>query len=237
MSATAAITCPNCENALNVPAQFFGKKIKCKHCGHTFVARGPNEQTAKPARAAKPVKPAAASPPPPPEPEPAPEKRPLWDDEDEEATGGMAKPLGVVEESDTPRCPDCAKELDPPDAKVCIHCGFNNVTRAKAYTKKVWAPTAEDWMLHLLPGIIALAIVIALIVFNIISIMQMRDWLDDTFLDMKELDAAGKKKYYVAPGAFIFFLAGISLLVFVPAAKFAFKRLVKEYRPKERVKL
>jgi ribosomal protein L37E len=228
----AAITCPNCEAALNVPAQFFGKKIKCKQCGHVFVAADPGKPAARPQ-----AKPVAISPPPPPPP-PEPEKRVLWDEEDEAATGGMAKPLGLVEDdSEIPRCPHCAKELDPPDAKVCIHCGFNNVTRAKANTVKVWAPTAEDWIRHLLPGIIALAVVIGLIVLNIVSAMNMRSWLEGSFLESDDKDASGRKKLYVAPGAFIFFLAAVSLMIFVPAAKFAFKRLVKEYRPTERIKL
>lgn len=226
MSTTAAITCPNCENSLNVPSQYFGKKIKCKHCEHAFVAKDPGEQPAK----AK-TKPAAASPPPPSE------MKPTWDEEDEAAAGGMAKPLGVIEEADTARCPHCAKELEPPDAKVCIHCGFNNVTRAKADTKKVWAPTFEDWMKHLLPGIVALSIVIGLIVLNTICAIRMREWLEGTFLEMEEKDAAGRKRMFVAPGAFIFFIAAISLVIFVPAAKFAYKRLVREYRPTERIKL
>jgi hypothetical protein len=240
MSATAAITCPNCDNPLNVPPQYFGKKIKCKHCGHAFVVQDPDEGT-KPTKPTKPAKPgakpaAATSPPPPPVPES--EMKPTWDAEDEEAAGGMAKPLAVVpDDTDVPRCPHCAQELDPPDAIVCVHCGFNNRTRAKADTKKVWAPTAEDWFMHLLPGIIALAIVIGLIVLNVISSMRMRDWLDDTFLEMDEKDAAGRKRFYIAPGAFIFFIAAVSLVIFIPAVKFAFKRLVREYRPTERIKL
>ena len=72
-------------------------------------------------------------------------------------------------------CPHCAKELDPPDAKLCIHCGFNSLTRTKAETKKVWAPTAEDWIMHLLPGIVAAIICITLIVLSIICYLRMRN--------------------------------------------------------------
>jgi hypothetical protein len=239
MSATAAITCPKCENALNVPTQYFGKKIKCRHCGHAFVARDPDDEPARPGKSAGPAKaarpgakPAAASPPPPP-----PSSKPVWDEEDEAAAGGMAKPMEVIAETDVPRCPHCAKELDPPDAKVCVHCGYNNVTRMKADTRKVWAPTAEEWIRHLLPGIVALAIVIGLIVFNIISAVSMREWLEGTFLERDEVDAAGRKRFFISPGAFIFFIAAVSLIILIPAAKFAFRRLVREYRPTERLKL
>jgi hypothetical protein len=231
MSSAVEMKCPNCEKALRVPPAVFGKKIKCKHCGHAFVVRDPEEEPAKPAKPTKPgAKPAAPAPPPPPAPAPA-KKSPFDDDDD-----GPLK-IEVVQESDAPRCPHCAKELDPPDAKVCIHCGFNNVTRAKAETKRVWAPTAEDWFQHLLPGIVSLLIVIGLIVWNIICINRMRDWLTDSFLEMEEKDAAGRTKFFIAPGAFIFFSLAVSLLAFIPAAKFAFKRLVKEYMPTEKVKI
>src|SRR5262245_14554709 len=216
MSSAVQMDCPNCEKSLKIPPAVFGKKIKCKHCGHAFVVQDPDAKPAKPA--------APASPPPPPT------KKPYDDDDDGPSN------IGVVEESDVPRCPHCAAELDPPDAVVCVNCGFNNVTRAKAETKKVWAPGFEDWFQHLLPGIIALAICIGLIVFNTISIMRMREWLEGSFLEMDEKDAAGRKRFYIAPGAFIFFFLVPSLAMFVPAIKFAFKRLVKEYMPPEKLK-
>jgi hypothetical protein len=215
------MNCPNCEKSLKIPPAVFGKKIKCKHCGHAFVVRDPDEKPAKPAKPAQP-----ASPPPP----PPPVKKPYEDDDEGPVN------ITVVEESDTARCPHCAKELDPPDAVVCIHCGFNNVTRAKAETKKVWAPSFEDWAQHLAPGITALSICIGLIVFNVNCILNMREWLAGSFLEMDEKDAAGRQRYYIAPGAFIFFFLIISIPAFIPAAKFAYKRLVKEYRPPEKAK-
>lgn len=227
MASAVEMACPNCEKALKVPAAVFGKKIKCKHCGHAFVARDPDE-----APAARPTKPAAkpaASPPPP---EPA-QKAPFLDDDDD----GPVKIEVMKDDLDVIRCPHCAKELDPPDAVVCVNCGFNNVTRAKAESKRVWAPTAEDWLKHLLPGIVALLIVIGLIVVNVISLLNMREWLAGTFLEMDEKDATGKNRFYISPGAFIAFIAGISVVVVVPAAKYAFRRLAKEYRPPEKVKL
>ncbi len=227
MSSPVEMECPSCGKVLKVPPAVFGKKIKCKHCGHAFVVRDPDEVPVKPAKkpGAKP-----ASPPPPPAPAPA-AKKPFEDDDE-----GPEKIEVIAEGDEVPRCPHCAKELDPPDAIVCIHCGFNNVTRAKAETKKVWAPGFEDWFQHLLPGIIALAICIGLIVFNIISIVRMREWLEGSFLEMDEKDAAGRKRFFISPGAFIFFFIVTSLPAFVPAAKFAYRRLVKDFRPPERIK-
>jgi hypothetical protein len=127
--------------------------------------------------------------------------------------------------------------LDPPDAIVCKECGFNNRTRAKAETKKIWAPSAEDWILHLLPGIIAASICIALIVWNIICYMNMREWMAGSFLEMDEVDATGQKRFYVRPGFFICLSLFVSILIFVPSVKLAYRRLYVEFTPPEQLKV
>jgi len=38
---------------------------------------------------------------------------------------------GVTETSLAPRCPHCAYELDPPDAKICLHCGYHMTKRRR----------------------------------------------------------------------------------------------------------
>lgn len=235
MSDTLAVPCPECDNTLKVPPQVLGKKIKCKHCGHAFVAQDPAAK-ARPAKAAAgkaAAKPAAA-----PKPEPPPEPKPkspfLEDDEDDDKN---PKPMGVLAEDEVPRCPHCAIELDPPDAVVCTNCGFNNRTRVKAETKKVWQPTAGDWAAHLAPGIIALLLLIGAVVLDIVCLMNMRDWLGGTFLEMDdEKDSQGRKKFFVPPGAFSVWIMVMSLAIIVPCGKFAYRRLVKNYRPEEQVK-
>jgi hypothetical protein len=231
MSATVEMKCPECDEPLRIPPSVFGKKIKCKFCQHAFVVKDPNpaskNKPGKPAKPGKPEdKPLAASPPPPPEPK----KSTSWDDDEDAAD------VNLIEEEDVARCPHCAKELEPPEATVCIHCGFNNRTRHKAETKTVWAPDAMDWFQHLLPGLLALALMISAIVLDIISIMKMREWLTGTFLESDDTDASGRKKMYVAPGAFIFLIIFLSLAIIIPCAKYAFKRLAIEYRPTDQVK-
>jgi hypothetical protein len=217
MSSPIDMKCPNCAKVLRIPPSVFGKKIKCKHCEHAFVVSDPNARSAMPN----------------PAPAPAAGRAPFLDDDDDGPST-----IDVISEGDEiPRCPHCAKELDPPDAIVCIHCGFNNITRAKAETKKVWAPSIEDWIKHLWPGITALSIVIGWIVFDIIALQRMREWLDGSFLEMEDTDAAGQKRYFVAPGFFIAVIWFASLVISVPAGKFAYRRLIKEFRPPERVKL
>ncbi|MBA2226165.1 MAG: MJ0042-type zinc finger domain-containing protein [Thermogemmata sp.] len=238
--------CPHCQTALRVPENVAGKRIKCSKCQQVFAvpARGASAEASqgqasprpaapaasRPSAAARPASPAASTPATAPESAPRP-KRP-FDDDDE----GVAQ-VGVVEEKDVPRCPHCAMELVPPDAIVCIHCGFNNRTRVKADTRKVYAPTFSEWAMHLAPGIIAVLVCIGLIVLNYITATNMRSWLEGTFLEMDEVDAAGRKRFYIAPGAFIFLIAFISLGIFVPCLRFALRRLFVEYRPPERLKL
>ena len=201
MSSPIDMKCPNCAKVLKIPPSVFGKKIKCKHCEHAFVVSDPNARPSKPGPA-----PSAPAP-------PHPEEPAFLDDDDD------GPKIEVVNEGDeVPRCPHCAKELEPPDAIVCVHCGFNNVTRAKAETKKVWAPSIEDWIKHLWPGITALSIVIGWIVFDIISLQRMREWLEGSFLEMEEKDAAGQKRYFVAPGFFIAVIWMASLVVMFPPA-------------------
>ena len=180
MPSVVEIPCPECEKVLKVPDTVFGKKIKCKYCTHAFVVERPlgREETDEAGREAvqarrRSVKPKKEEPKPAPkkeEPkkeEPAPYK--FQDDDDE---GAKPNPLGVIAEEDVPRCPFCAKELDPPDAVVCIHCGFNSMTRTRAESKKVWAPDTNDYINHLGPGVAALAIFIALIVLDIVCLTE-----------------------------------------------------------------
>lgn len=214
------IACPNCKKGIKVPVEFVGKKVKCKNCEKPFAVKAPAEtQTG--------AKPSAPPPPPP--------KKNRWDDEEDDETA--KKPMEVIAEDDDPRCPHCAELLDPPDALVCTTCGFNNRTRVKAETRKVWAPTFGDWASHLAPGVLALAIVIALIVVDAICFANMTEWLTGSFLQQDEKNLAGETKFFVPPAAFSVWIAVMSLIGIVPGAKYAWKRLVKEYRPEEQKKV
>jgi hypothetical protein len=226
-----------------VPESVFGKKIKCKHCAHAFVVEDPDEKPAKAkVKPSKPGAPAKAKKEPEPEkpkeePKPAPAPYKFQDDDDDEdVPGKAAKPIGLIAEEDVPRCPFCAQELDPPDAKVCLHCGFNNVTRTQAESKKVWAPDFNDYMNHLGPGIIALFISIGLIVLDIVCLVNMRDWLTGTFLQKEEKGADGDLAFYVRPGAFVTLIIAATIIPILRTGRFAIKRLAIDNKPMEQVK-
>lgn len=236
------IQCPECENPLKVPENILGKKIKCKQCGNAFVAKDPRAKPAKPGvTLSKPgagvkVKKEKEPEPEPPKPEPAPYKVQDDDDDDE---GAKPSALGLVDGGEEiPRCPFCAQELDPPDAIVCLACGFNNVTRVRAESKKVWAPDSSDWMAHLGPGVAALLGFVALVVLDIIVYLNMREWLEGSFLETDEPDVTdpSKKRMLVKPGAFITFVFAATILPIIGFARFAIKRLAIDYMPTERAK-
>ena len=242
MADTLDVKCPTCGKALKVPAALAGKKVKCKGCDTAFAVTAPAAKAgpkpaAKSAAAALAAggghgaKPAAK----PPEPE-KPKSPFLDDDEDEVDEQGRVKAMGVLKESDAPRCPHCTKELDPPDAVVCYHCGFNNQTRVKAETKKVIEATGGDWASHLAPGIVALLLAIGLIVVDVVCLLNISDWLEGSFLEQEEKDILGKKKMWVKPGAFVTLIIGFSLVAILPLGRFAFRRLVLNYKPEEKVK-
>lgn len=241
MATVSDIPCPSCEQTLKVPDTVFGKKIKCKHCGHAFVVEDPN---AKSARGVKPSKPGAATAKPrkeePKKEEPKKEeaKAPYKFVDDDDDDSAKPNPMGVIVEEDVARCPFCAKELDPPDAKVCLHCGFNNVTRTRADTKKVWAPDANDWMNHLGPGVIALIICITLIVIDILCLVNMRDWMTGSFLESETPDPTdpNRKAMHVKPGAFITLIWAATIMPILGTGRFAIKRLVIDNQPMEKVK-
>ncbi len=251
MAIVIDLPCPNCERTLKVPETVFGKKIKCKHCGEPFLVEPlDDEDEPKPKKkpAVQPSKPGGASvkakKEPVPEPKKEEPKKPdqpapykFQDDDDDDDKGAKPNPLGLIDEGEeVPRCPFCAKELDPPDAKVCIHCGFNNVTRTQAESKKVWAPDSNDWMTHLGPGIAAAVGAILLLVLNIVCFVNMRDWMTDTFLQKEEKDAQGEIAFFVKPGAFITFIIAATLLPLIGMTRFAIKRLAIDNKPTEKVK-
>ena len=226
------VSCPKCGKQLKVRAELEGKRVKCKDCQEVFAVT--SKKAASAAKAAKPAaKPAKPAPKAPPPPEPKP-KSPFMDEDDED--DGPAKPMVVVAGSDVPRCPHCADELDPPDAVICKHCGFNNVSRVKFELKKVIASTSSDWISHLTPGIIAALIAIGLIVTDIICAVNMRGWMEGSDLESDDKDLTGRKKMFVHPGAFIAFICAISLGIIVPATRFAIRRLVLNAKPEEKIK-
>jgi predicted Zn finger-like uncharacterized protein len=212
---TRSISCPQCQKAMKVPDEAVGKRVRCKACQHVFTVpdEGAPPVTAKPV-AAKPLppemqkKPVAAKPiappkseAPPPPPPPANEPIGFADDDDDEEGG---KEYGVTEDdTDVPRCPRCAKDLDPPDTKICLECGFDLVKRTRHRTKKVYATTGGDIFLWWLPAIIWIIVLLnglGVVIWG--WLMMTKIWTENEWLMQDEKNPlTDKKQFHVDPNA------------------------------------
>jgi hypothetical protein len=247
------IACPSCGKGMKVPAEVVGKVIRCKACSHTFTvadpAAKPRPAVAKPVPAkaapvkAKPVPPAAAK------------DGPIKFQDDAPAvpaaTGPakIVRPFDMVEEEnenpygvtkddlDVPRCPFCAGELDPPDTKVCLECGYNLLERKRHASKKVYETTAGDYFKHWLPAIAWIVVLLALFTLAIVSTLQMGDWLTGSFLEKDDKNPVTlQPEFYLPPFAFNLCTWVCTCFIFSLGIKFIVKRLIYNWRPTEVVK-
>ena len=150
--ATIDIACPNCGNTSKGPDTVRGKKIRCKNCEHVFVV---------------PAAGTVASPKPP---NPA-EQRTLPPRVEEDDDEVAKNPYGVVQENLAPRCPHCALPMDPPDAKICIHCGYHMVKRQRKERKITYERTFGDYVLWHLPTLACFIGIGILIAFDALCVV------------------------------------------------------------------
>jgi hypothetical protein len=209
---TRAVSCPNCQKEIQVPAEAAGKKIKCKACQHVFPVPAADAPTpaarAKPAAAkpaqAKPAQAKPASPPPPPAANaPIPFKD---DDEDEDVVGAKPKAYDVTADpdEDIPRCPFCAVDLDPPDTKICLNCGYDLTARKRHRTVKTYALTGGDifkwWLPAIIWGVVMLFCGSNVLYYFIVLPQTEESWRKDGFLvQEKENPLTKKKEFLVEP--------------------------------------
>jgi hypothetical protein len=216
MANAIILVCPECQKEMKAPAEVEGKKVRCKGCEHVFVARAGQS----PARAApaKPPQNKAAKGKSPPAKSAAPPPAASGDEDEYEGT-----PYGLTDTSLAPRCPECANELDPPDAVVCLHCGYNTITRQRAMTRKVYDTSAGNYFIWLLPGILCVIGVLCAIGFALWYVFKIEEAVNPEEFPGNLLSHSGIKLWVVIMCLFVMFYSG----------HFAFKRLVLNYKPPE----
>jgi hypothetical protein len=139
------------------------------------------------------------------------------EDEDEEEAGSY----GVTPEYLGPRCPDCANAMEEGDI-VCLHCGYNTVSRQKPRPRKVRDTTGWDIFVWLLPGILC-----ALLVFAMITAALL-------YIFLVDMDKLGDNWYFFLGHKMAKMWTCIVLIFFMwIAGKFAFRRLFINYWPPE----
>ena len=212
MSATdpIKITCPECKKVIAVPPDLLGKKVRCKGCSKVFEAQkpAPPKETAKPAEEDK-------------------KKQQAGDDPDDDG-----KAYGMHDTILQARCPNCAKELSSEDAVLCIFCGYNNLTRQIAQTRKTYDITGADIFFWNLPGIIGVVICLILLTFNLVYMLKIDEWCSP---EEGKTDAPWFG--FLAHGSIKLWLYIISGFILFTVGKFSFIRLVYENRPKEEEKI
>src|SRR5260370_29167221 len=67
--------------------------------------------------------------------------------------------------------------MESREAVVCLHCGYNTVTRQQGRTRKVEDQTAGVWFLWLLPGILCVLGIIGLAVTDGLYCLYIEEWL------------------------------------------------------------
>jgi hypothetical protein len=201
MATAITVNCPECDKKMKVPEDARGKKVRCKACEHVFVVPG---GAAKPPDKAKPAKPASK-----------PTKPGAADDD------GDGKPYGVTTLDLTPRCPDCANEMEEGD-RICLHCGYDTRTRTFYRTRKLHDTTGADVFLWLLPGIACVIAVLGLIGLDIYYCTGFKSLVEgDDFWWW--LGWGGCQMWFVIGSLFLIYMAG----------KFAVKRLILNNKPPE----
>jgi DNA-directed RNA polymerase subunit RPC12/RpoP len=222
MANTVVIACTECEKQMKVPEDIIGKKIRCKECGNVFVVKKPKgapppskkQNTEAKKAAAKPLDNKA--------------KNKLLDDEEEDSKDPYQI---VIDDEGISRCPNCAKEMESKEAVICLHCGYNTMSRIRQKSEAVYEATGEDKFHWWLPGILCCVGILVAIGLCIFFAMKTRGWMiGGWFYD----DEKPEQPFMVRPGCFIFGNIMITLMICLALGKFAYKRLVLYNKPPEK---
>ena len=206
MAAMIVITCPECKKQLKGPAELQGKRVRCKSCGQVFAVRAAAPGKAAPATKKTPVQAPKATAPPPPS-------------EEESAKN----PYQLTDILQSNRCPQCAAEFESSESIICLNCGYNTRTLQRMSTVRTFAHTPLDWSIWLAPGILCALAVLALI--GLVCFLWIPAGLESV---------AGEAWW----GHFSVQIYGTALAAGVAwlAGKFAYRRLVLNTRPPEKLK-
>ncbi len=197
------ISCPECKKVIAIPQELIGKKVRCKACSKVFQAEMP--------MAPKPVT--------------IPSKEAEKKNIDEEEDG---KAYGITEMVIAARCPNCAEVLSSANDVICLSCGYNNLSRQTARTKRTVDISQADIFFWILPGIIGAIICFILLTCNIVFLLKIEEWCA-----APEGAQEGPWYGFLAHGSIKVWFVIISLFILFGVGKFSFTRLVLNNKPRE----
>jgi hypothetical protein len=134
-------------------------------------------------------------------------------------------PYGVTTENLAARCPFCAMALDPPESRICLHCGYDLVKRRRVESKKTYETTPVDYLLWHLPTFGCFVGINAVIGVCVFCGIRMSGWLEGTLVEG-----------ILPPECFTTWLGIMGIAAIWFQGKFIFKRLVYNLHPPEKIK-
>lgn len=192
--ATYDFSCPQCGNTSKVNDGLVGKKIRCKKCQQIMVVQAEGKATA--IKSAKP-----------------PAKKKDKDDDDRVS-------YTMREENLAARCPHCAQLMDPPDARICLHCGYDLQKRERKASKLTVEHAAPDYILWHLPTFGCFVADMTLITIVVLCVWNRSDWFD--FTDV------------IPAGCWATWIVVVCLFFMFLATRFIVRRLVWNFTPPEK---
>jgi hypothetical protein len=150
----------------------------------------------------------------------APPPKPAGDEDDDDGKN----PYGITNLDLAPRCPNCASEMESEEAVVCLHCGYNTLTREWGKTEKVVATTGGEHFLYLLPGLLAAIFILLQIIGMLHYCLVLPYWAKGTFMGFA--DHESMRVWTTVGGMFDIW----------PVGYFAFNRLVLKPKPPDKKK-
>jgi hypothetical protein len=201
MAAALIVTCPECEKKFKPKADVSGKKIKCPFCSEPFVV--PAAKASKDGKEAKDDK---ASPDavkagkPKGDGKAAPTVTAAPDDDND------VDPYGVKTVELVPRCPNCTQEMGEHDT-ICLHCGYNTMTRQWGKTDKILGLSVSKHTLYLLPPVGAAIFIFFSIITLLIYYIVVPYWVADMWMDF--IDSEAMRMWITVVFLFIAWAAGM----------------------------
>ena len=130
-------------------------------------------------------------------------------------------PFGMVEVKVAARCPSCAKELLSEKDIICVHCGYNTLTREVGETKKTVEMTGQDQLAHLGPALGALGFALFALLFLLyFDLILPRSVQGSQWLVL--LDSEPVRLFITVPVCFMLYAAGnfgLNVVIFTPKPK------------------
>ena len=221
MASTFVIACNECEKQIKVSEDVIGKKIRCKECGNVFAVKKPKEQAAAKKDAKGPPKEVQ-------QPATNKAKNALLDEEEDDSK----EPYQIiVDDEGIARCPNCAKELESKESVICLHCGYNTVTRMRQTSAAVYEATSEDKFHWWLPGILCCVGILVVIGLSIFFWLKTVSWMTGGWFYDEE---SPEKPWVIKPGCFKFLNVVVAAFICFHLGKFAYRRLVLYNKPPEK---